>query len=111
MTSRRGGGQKMKGKILTIPVDFGWNDMGGWLSLVDLYRKDRAGNVAIGKTLLIDSSGNIVKSQGRLAVLLGMENHVLIDTPDAVLVCPKGKTESIRSVVEILRKKKWVKYL
>ncbi|MDD5672024.1 MAG: sugar phosphate nucleotidyltransferase, partial [Candidatus Omnitrophica bacterium] len=103
--------EKMKGRILTMPVDFGWNDVGGWQSLADLCRCDREGNVVTGKALLVESAGNIVRSGDRLVALLGMKDHVVVDTPDALLVCPRGKTESIRRVVETLRQKKLDRYL
>ena len=103
--------EKIKGNIFAIPVDFGWNDVGGWQSLGDLYPKDKHQNVVLGKALLIDSEGNIVKTNRRLIALLGVKNFVVVDTPDALLVCPKDKTESIRKVVEELKHKKWKQYL
>ena len=64
-------GEKLTGKILTMPVDFGWNDVGGWQVLSEVMPSDRSKNVCLGKTLLIDSKSNIVKSTGRLIALLG----------------------------------------
>ncbi len=103
--------EKMRGKILAIPVDLGWNDVGGWQALADLWPKDQNQNVTIGKTLLIDSEANIIKGGKRLVALLGMKDCVVVDTPDAVLVCPKSKTESIRKVVHALKLKGWNEYL
>jgi hypothetical protein len=60
---------------------------------------------------LIGSSGNIVKSRGRLIALLGVKDHVVVDTPDALLICPKTETEAIRKVVEELKARKWETYL
>ncbi len=103
--------EKMRGRILAIPLDLGWNDVGGWQSLADLWPKDQKRNVAIGKTLLIHSEGNIIKGNKRLVALLGIKDCVVVDTPDALLVCPRHKTESIRQIVAELRKRKWEQYL
>jgi mannose-1-phosphate guanylyltransferase len=103
--------EKMRGKILTIPVELGWNDVGGWNSLAELRSHDKNQNVTVGKVLLIESTGNIVKANDRLIALVGMKDHVVIDTRDALLVCPRQKTESIRKVVEELKNRKWTKYL
>jgi len=103
--------EKMKGSILTIPADFGWNDVGGWKSLEGLWPQDKHGNTSLGQSLLIESRGNIIKSGKRLVVLLGVKDHVVVDTPDAVLICPKEQTESIRKVVASLQAKPLKKYL
>lgn len=94
--------EKMKGRILTLPVDFGWSDVGGWSALSDLLPADKAGNVSLGDSVLVRSSGNFVKSSKKLVALVGMKDFVVVDTPDALLVCPKSETESIREVVEAL---------
>lgn len=103
--------EKLKGQILTIPVDFGWNDVGSWHSLSDLAASDHEGNIVTGQVLMVDSRRNIVRSGKRLIALLGMEDCVVVDTEDALLVCPRSKTESIRKVVDALRKKKLTQYL
>lgn len=106
--------EKLGGKILTMPVDFGWSDVGGWLALAAIWPKDRSGtsgNVLLGNVLAVDSSGNVVKSGRRLVVMLGMKDHVVVDTDDALLVCPKLKTENIREIVAALKAKKLERYL
>jgi mannose-1-phosphate guanylyltransferase len=66
---------------------------------------DAAGNTARGdgRHLLIDTSDTYVyTSEGRLAVVVGLEGHVVVDTPDALLICPKEEAEHVRDVVERL---------
>ncbi len=87
------------------PVAMGWNDVGSWAALKSLLPVDRSGNLSIGNNLLVESSGNIVKGSGRLIATVGLKDHVVVDTGDAVLVCPVGKTESIRKIVQELQKK------
>ena len=103
--------EKMAGKILTLPAKMGWSDLGGWQSLWDFGPKDRDGNVCRGNGLLVDSRGNLIWSAGRLVVLLGVQNSVVVDTEDALLVCPREKAESIRKVVHALKENNLGKYL
>ena len=103
--------EKLSGGILTIPVSMGWNDAGSWAMLKNLLPMDAQGNVAFGNTLLVESSGNIVKSGGRLIATVGLKDHVVVDTNDVVLVCPVEQAESIRKIVLALQKKNQHCYL
>lgn len=96
--------EKLSGGILTIPVSMGWNDVGSWATLRELFPVDRSGNLSIGNNVLVESSGNLVKSSGRLIATVGLKDHVVVDTGDAVLVCPLHETESIRKIVAQLKK-------
>ncbi|MEI7752764.1 MAG: sugar phosphate nucleotidyltransferase [Candidatus Omnitrophota bacterium] len=97
--------EKLCGGILTVPVSMGWSDVGSWSTLKGILPVDKNGNLSIGKNLLVESSGNVVKGSGRLIVTVGIKDHVVVDSGDAVLICPVGKTESIRKVVNELQKK------
>ena len=104
--------EKLAGKILTLPIDIGWHDLGGWLAFEELWEKDTAGNASQGPALIVDSANNVVKATGkRMIALLGVKDLVVVDTEDAILVCPKDKTESIRQIVQALKDKKLAKYL
>ena len=97
--------EKLSGGILTIPVAMGWNDVGSWSSLKDVLALDKRGNISIGNNLLVESFGNVVKgSSGRVIATVGLKDHVVVDTGDAVLVCPISETESIRKIVNELQK-------
>ena len=97
--------EKLPGGILTIPAAIGWNDVGSWSALKEVLPVDKKGNLSIGNNLLLESSGNVVKGSGRLIATVGLKDHVVVDTGDAVLVCPVNKTESIRKVVVELQKR------
>ncbi len=103
--------EPLAGQILTCPVDFGWSDVGSWESLREFIPTDPQGNVAAGKTFFIESSGNIVKSAGKLVVLMGMKNHLVVETHDTLLICPVDKTQSIRHIVKELQNKNMREYL
>ena len=98
--------EKLSGGILTIPVAMGWSDVGSWAALKGLLPVDRSGNVSVGNNVLVNSSGNVVKGAGRLIATVGLKDHVVVDTGDAILVCPMHETESIRQIVTELQKNK-----
>jgi mannose-1-phosphate guanylyltransferase len=103
--------EKLRGGILTIPVAMGWNDVGSWATLRDVLPVDKNGNLSVGNNLLVESSGNVVRGSGRLIATVGLKDHVVVDTGDAVLVCPVSETESIRKIVAELQKRNMQRFL
>jgi len=103
--------EKLKGKILTCPIDIGWNDLGGWKSLEDLCQADSLGNITFGETMVVNSTGNIIRSKKRLIALVGVKDHIVVDADDALLICHKDNAESIREIVSQLKKHKMKQYL
>lgn len=91
--------------VLVIPMDVDWSDVGCWSSLADVWAADETGNVAKGEVVALDSSGCIVSSPHKLVTLIGVEDLVVVDTPDALLICKKDRTQEVRKVQEILKKK------
>ncbi len=99
--------EKTKQRVLVVPCDCGWSDVGSWLSLYELKKSksDEKENVIEGDTLMIDCSGNFVASKAnRFIACLGMENSLVVDTPDALLVADKSRSQEIRKIVEYLKK-------
>jgi len=90
---------------------FEWSDLGGWPGLTQFWSKDSAGNRVRGKAVLIKSRRNIIEASKRLVALLGTEDLLVVDTPDALLVCPRNRTEEIRDVVRELERRKAFQYL
>ncbi|MBP9865059.1 MAG: mannose-1-phosphate guanylyltransferase, partial [Candidatus Omnitrophica bacterium] len=90
---------------------FGWSDVGSWESLREVHSSDKDGNITVGESLFLDSRDNIVKHRGKMVVLLGMQGHLVVDTPDALLVCPAEKTQEIRQIVQELKNRKLHRYL
>lgn len=89
--------------ILVVPGAFGWSDVGSWDMLGTLHPADGRGNVAVGDTLGIDVSDTVLYSSGRLVAAVGVEDLVVVETPDAVLVCKKSKAQDVKKIVETLR--------
>jgi mannose-1-phosphate guanylyltransferase len=89
--------------VLVVPGQFGWNDVGDWRAVHDLAEKDEAGNRAEGNVILQDTARSFARSaDGRLLVLVGMEDAVVVDTGDAVLVCHREQTQKVKNVVDFL---------
>ena len=90
--------------VSVIPVQIGWSDIGSWAALLDLLPGDAAGNVLTGPGELIarDSRGCFVRTDGRLVATIGLEEMIIVDTPDVLLVCPKARAEEVREVVNRL---------
>lgn len=98
-------------RIALIPANFYWTDLGSWDALAEIFPKDKKGNVADGDTLSLDSQGVCVFSRGnRLVSAIGIKNIVIVDTPDALLVCHRDKTQDVKKLVEKLKSLKRKEY-
>lgn len=100
------------GNVVVIEAPFDWDDVGNWRSLTRQRGTDEAGNTVIGRHLALNSSGCIVRtSDEHLVVTLGMEDCIVVHTPDATLVARKHDEEAIRQIVQMLKEKGWGQYL
>lgn len=88
-----------------IPVDFVWSDVGNWSSLEEVAPRDRPGNVVSGNVIDLGSRRSIVYADRRLVATIGLSDMVVVDTPDATLVCPKARSQDVKKVVEILKRR------
>lgn len=93
--------------VLVVPTDPGWSDVGSWDAVAELSDTDAAGNGSAapgGEVLHLNSSQCFVYSTtGRLISLVGVSDVIVVDTGDALLVCRKGDSQSVRSVVDALK--------
>ncbi|MCU0463319.1 MAG: sugar phosphate nucleotidyltransferase [Anaerolineae bacterium] len=90
--------------VAVIPVDIGWSDVGSWSSLYEVLKLDEKGNGIRGsaETLMVDTTQTLVFSD-KLTVTIGLDGIVIVDTPDALLVCHRDKAQDIKKVVEHLK--------
>ncbi len=86
-----------------VPASLGWSDVGSWAALWELGEKDASGNVALGRTVLVDARGCYVRGDGTLAAVVGLEDVVLVATPDAVLALPRERAQDVKAVLEAIR--------
>jgi mannose-1-phosphate guanylyltransferase len=105
-------GAAAAGKVVTVPGDFGWTDIGDFHTLGDLLPADGDGNVVLGAAddgqkpavLLHDSTGVVVVPHGeRLVAVLGVDDVIVVDTPDVVLVCARDRAQQVKTLVDQLR--------
>ncbi|MBQ6513439.1 MAG: mannose-1-phosphate guanylyltransferase [Clostridia bacterium] len=92
-----------KGETLVIPGDCGWNDVGSWDMMGILHEPDEHNNVLLGDTVAIDVTNSVVFSQSRIVTALGVDNLVVVETPDAVMVCSKDKAQDVKRIVDLLK--------
>ena len=90
------------GDVLVVPGEFGWNDVGSWDMMGVLHDADEQGNIALGDTMAIDSTGSVLYSSGKLVAVVGVEDLIVVETPDAVMVCPKAKAQDVKAIVDAL---------
>jgi mannose-1-phosphate guanylyltransferase/mannose-6-phosphate isomerase len=87
-----------------VPLDADWNDVGSWDAMWDIADKDADGNAVSGDVLAQDTRGSYLRSDGRrLLAAVGLEDVVVVDTPDAVLVAPRNRSQDVKAIVERLR--------
>jgi mannose-1-phosphate guanylyltransferase len=97
--------------VVVIPADVGWSDVGCWSSVAGLLPTDADGNVAQGEQVTLDCQDTYIHSSGRLVAALGLRGMVIIETEDAVLVCPKERAQEVKKIVEKLRREGREQYL
>ena len=89
-------------KVVVIPVDIGWTDVGSWGSLFDLFPADKRENILVGNYLDIDTQRTLVFGGNRLVATLGVQDLIIIDTEDALLVCSRNHEQEVKALVEKL---------
>ena len=97
---------KKTDRAALIPADIGWSDVGSWTALDDVSDKDRSGNVITGNVIDIGSRDSIIYAEKRLVATIGLNNVVVVDTPDATLVCSKDRAQDVKKMVDELKKRK-----
>ncbi|HYC02575.1 MAG TPA: mannose-1-phosphate guanylyltransferase/mannose-6-phosphate isomerase [Azospirillaceae bacterium] len=91
-------------RAAVVPAEMGWTDVGAWPALWDIAAKDGDGNAAAGDVMMVGSRGNLVRSDGMLTALIGVEDLVVVVTGDAVLVAHKDKAQEVKQIVSRLKK-------
>ena len=98
-------------RLLLVPADFDWADIGNWSELGDRVRADDRGNSVEGETILVDTKGSLILGDRRLVAAIGLEDMIIIDSEDALLVVPRSRAQDVRKVVEALRRARKTRYL
>lgn len=91
-------------RAVVVPLDAAWSDVGSWSALWDIGEKDDADNVLVGDVLNVGSKGCYARSDNHLVALIGVEDLVVVDTPDAVMVAHRERSQDVKKIVDILKR-------
>jgi mannose-1-phosphate guanylyltransferase/mannose-6-phosphate isomerase len=91
-------------KAVVVPLDAGWSDVGSWSALQEAIPADAAGNVTTGDVLVSDTQGCYLHSTSRLVAAVGLKDHVVVETKDAVMIAPRDRVQNVKDLVNELKK-------
>lgn len=91
-----------KGDVLVIPGDCGWNDVGSWDMMDILHEPDESNNILLGDVVAVDVKDAVIYSSTRTVTAVDVENIVIVETPDAIMVCRKDKAQEVKKIVDAL---------
>ena len=89
--------------VAVVPGSFGWSDIGSWDAIHNLAMADAAGNRVIGEAVLVDVGNSYIQSEGRMVAAIGLDNLLIVDTPDALLVADRSRAQDVKKVVQQLK--------
>jgi mannose-1-phosphate guanylyltransferase/mannose-6-phosphate isomerase len=93
-------------RAAVVPADIGWSDVGSWTALEEVTDKDSSGNIIAGNVIDIDSTDSVIYADKRLVATIGLRDTIVVDTPDATLVCSRDRAQDVKKVVDELKKRK-----
>lgn len=97
-------GNKALGILASVvPMDAGWSDLGAWDSLWDVLPRDAFGNAHVGHTLAIDTNDSLLFSENCLVTTVGVDNLIVVETPDAILVADKRRSQDVKKIATELK--------
>jgi mannose-1-phosphate guanylyltransferase len=89
--------------IFILPGTFGWDDVGSWLAIERINKTNEYGNAINGNVITIDSRNCIIEGERKLVAAVGLKDLIIVDTSDAILICAKDSTTSIKKILENLK--------
>lgn len=98
-------------RVAVLPIDVGWSDVGSWATLLEILSGNADKNVMVGDHIVRDTKSSLLYSPHRLIATVGMSDVIIVDTEDAILVCPKDRAQEVKHLVEELKKNNLHKYL
>ena len=98
-------------RVSVIPAKVGWSDIGSWSAVYDLLAAQRGANVSAGPSFMLDASGNYFWAPGKFVAAVGVQNLVLVETGDAILVCPRERAQDVGKIVKYLEQQRLARLL
>ena len=90
--------------VYAVSADIGWNDVGSWAVVHNLSAKDDEGNVRPERSMCLDSRGNMIVAKRTFVVTVGVQDLVIVETDDALLICPRDRSQEVGKAVQALEK-------
>ena len=90
----------LEGAVSVVPIDVGWSDLGSWAALRDAWQDRASGAVGIGNVRDLGSSNSLVLAGDRLVVTIGLDDMIVVDTPEALLICAADRSQDVRTIAE-----------
>ena len=91
--------------VVVVPLDAGWSDVGSWPALYDIDVKDSSGNVLKGDVIVKDTTNTYIYAAHHMITTVGIDNLIVIDTPDATFIASQNKAHEVKSIIASLQKK------
>jgi mannose-1-phosphate guanylyltransferase len=89
-------------QVCVIPAEVGWSDIGSWAAVYELLANQKGANVLAGPGHVLDGEGNFLWSPNKFIVAIGVHNLVVVETPDALLICPRDRAQEVAKAVKHL---------
>jgi mannose-1-phosphate guanylyltransferase len=93
-------------QVFVIPAEIGWSDIGSWAAVFELLTVQQGDNVFAGPGHVLDASGNLLYSPSKFIAAIGVHNLVVVETPDALLICPRDRAQDVAKIVKHLEAQK-----
>jgi mannose-1-phosphate guanylyltransferase len=90
-------------RVAVVPVDMGWSDVGSWDALHALGLDDGEGNVISGDVVAIDTRNSLIRSEGPLVTMVGVQDLIVVATHDAVMILPRGSSQEVKRIIDRLK--------
>jgi mannose-1-phosphate guanylyltransferase len=109
--SAESGASRKKGNVFVVPAEVEWSDIGSWNAVYELMAKYPGENILAGSGEILDAQGNFVWSPEKFVALIGVCDLVIVETPDALLICPRERAQDVGKIVKSLEQRKLTRLL
>jgi len=93
-------------RVFVIPAEVGWSDIGSWAAVYQLLAKKNGENVLAGQGHTLDAEGNFLWSPSKFVAAIGVQDLVVVETPDALLICPRDRAQDVGKIVKWLEEQR-----
>jgi len=97
--------------VLVIPAEVGWSDIGSWAAVYELLARNEGANVSAGELFTLDATGNYLWSPKKFVAAIGVKDLVVVETDDALLVCPRERSQDVGKIVKWLEEERKTRLL